>query len=115
MTRETSMLEVVIADRFVTRLRGRLGQPCWPQNRALWLIPCRAVHTLGMAVPIDVVFLRRDGAVLRVISALAPNRVAWCWSAHSVLELAAGGADSHRLTAGRRWPNAPVHFRRWLS
>jgi hypothetical protein len=57
---------------------------------ALWIRPCRAIHTFWLARPIDVLFLDRRLRVARRIDGLAPGRVAWCLAAHSVLELPAG-------------------------
>ena len=107
-------LDVVIADRFAARLKGMLGHRQWPADRLLWLIPCWAVHTFGLKAPIDVAFLARDGTVVRIIAALAPRRVALCWSAHSALELAAGGAHAIDLELRVRWPHRSVSFRRPL-
>lgn len=64
----------------------------------LW--PCRAVHTLGMRVPIDVVFLGAGNRILRHIPALAPNRWAFERHARAVVELPAG------YCADPSWPLA---------
>jgi len=45
---------------------------------------------MGMAWPIDVVFVDKRGRVLRIVPALRPGRAACCWRAWGVLELAAG-------------------------
>ncbi|WP_343928249.1 DUF192 domain-containing protein [Pigmentiphaga daeguensis] len=74
------------------RLRGWLGQVPPAPGDGLWIVPCRAVHTVGMSWPIDVVFVDRRGRVLRIVSALRPGRAACCWRAWGVLELAAGEA-----------------------
>jgi uncharacterized protein len=99
---------VIVANRFGARLRGLFGQAPLPPDRALWLIPCRAVHTVGMRVPIDVAFVARDGTVLRVLSALAPGRVAVCWSAHSAIEMRVGTAAAIGLRNGVRWPHLKI-------
>jgi len=83
-------LSIQRADTVWTRLKGWLGRREINATEALWLSPCRAVHTVGMHVPIDVVFLDARGAVIRVVPALRPRRIAVCWRAASVLELAAG-------------------------
>jgi len=83
-------LSIRTADTFWARMRGWLGRRRLDEGEALWLLPCRAVHTLGMRMPIDVVFLDTRGVVVRVVSALPPGRAALCWRAASVLELAAG-------------------------
>lgn len=87
------------------RMRGLLARPPLPQGAALWLVPCNSVHTLFMRYPIDTIFLDRELRILHVVTALAPWRAAARWSAHSTLELAAGGAAACGLRAGRalRW------------
>ncbi len=73
-----------------------LSNPC-----GLWLRPCNSIHTFGMRYPIDVVFLRADGTVLKVVPALAPWRMARCPGAASTLELRAGLARRLELAPGR--------------
>lgn len=67
---------------------------------ALLLRPCRAVHTLGLRDPIDVVFLGAQNRILRCVPRLAPNRVAIHWQACAVVELPAG------YCTGSSWPSA---------
>jgi hypothetical protein len=46
-----------VAGRFALRLAGLAGLRALPPGRALLLPRCRAVHTAGMRIPIDVAFL----------------------------------------------------------
>jgi len=78
------------ADTFRARAKGLLGVRHLDEGDALWLAPCRAVHTFGMRFAIDVVFLDARGKVLRIVPNLPPYRLAVCLRAASVLELAAG-------------------------
>ena len=86
------------ADRFWKRLRGLSGRRELPRGEALWIIPCRGVHTRGMSFPIDVLFLDGECRVLAVEENLAPGRIAPVrWRARTVLELPAGtvrGSDT---------------------
>jgi uncharacterized protein len=75
------------------RMRGLLGRAALKAGDGLLIKPCNSIHTLGMRYPIDVVFLGRDGAVLRIVRAIKPLRAASCMRARSVLELAAGEAE----------------------
>lgn len=84
-----------------SRLRGLLFQPRLAINEGLCLIPCTAVHTFGMAYPIDVVFLDAHGRVLRCVSALAPRRIALCSGAACAVELVAGYCARHPDYANR--------------
>jgi len=79
------------AETFRARAKGLLGACHLSASEALWLTPCRAVHTVGMRFAIDVVFLDVHGAILRVTHSLPPYRLAYCLRAASVLELAASG------------------------
>lgn len=90
------------AHGFGARLIGWLGRRHLDADAALWLHPCRAVHSIGMRVPIDVVFLDAEGMVLQVVAGLTPGRVAWLRGARSVIELPAGGARRRGLVPGLR-------------
>ena len=80
------------AERWLDRLRGLLGSPPPAPGHALLITPCASVHTAFMRYPIDVVFLNRQGRILKVVEALPPWRAAGCWRARHTLELAAGEA-----------------------
>jgi uncharacterized membrane protein (UPF0127 family) len=86
------------ADSFWKRLRGLGGRREFPPGQALWIIPCRGVHTRGMRFPIDVLFLDSARRVLAMEKNLAPGRFpAVRWRARTVLELPAGtlhGSDT---------------------
>ena len=88
-------LKLVEARSFGARLRGLLWRPALHDGEGLCIAPCRAVHTLGMAAAIDVVFLDAQGAVLRLVPSLPPGRVAWCLRAAMVIELPAGYCRRH--------------------
>jgi uncharacterized membrane protein (UPF0127 family) len=97
-----------LATTFGSRLRGWMGRRWLDPDEALWLVPCRAVHTLGMRMPIDVVFLDDSDVVLRVVAALPPWRACADRHARSVLELPAGGAAARGLRPGVRIAMAEV-------
>jgi len=79
------------ADNFVTRLVGLLKRTTLGPEEALWLMPSKGIHTIGMKFPIDVVFLNKDHQVVGLVSGMAPYRLS---SVHlrsfSVLELPNG-------------------------
>jgi len=79
------------ADTFWMRLRGLTGRSGLNSGEGLWIIPCRGVHTHGMAFSIDVLFLDRDRKVVGVEESLSPGRFAPIrWKARTVLELPPG-------------------------
>ena len=82
---------VGLADAVWTRVRGLLGRPRPRHGEGLMLNPCRAVHTLGMSYPIDVIFLDRDGRVVALYPELRPGRfTAWHSRATFALEVPPG-------------------------
>lgn len=85
------------------RAVGLLGRRSWPRARALWLNPCRAIHTFGMRFDIDAVFLDAEGRVTRVVRRLRPWRTASGGpGTASVLELAGGALPEGWPAAGAR-------------
>src|SRR3546814_8041740 len=79
-----------VARGLFARLLGLWAVPFGPGHDGLLIRPCRAIHTLGLRRPIDVVFLDERGRVLRCHHNLAPNRVAGVWRARMVVELPGG-------------------------
>jgi len=80
------------------RAKGLLGATSLGESEGLLLPICPAVHTFGMRIPIDVVFVRR-GKVVRVVAGLKPWRVAAAL-ADTAVELPAGTAERFDLTSG---------------
>jgi len=111
-TRKPVALSVEVADSRKTRRRGLLGRDSLPADAGLMLIPCAAVHTAFMRFAIDVVFLDRNGCVVRMAPNLAPWRMAACLRAHSVIELPAGRIASAAIKVGDNLYLAPVSERR---
>lgn len=87
-------LHLYRAERFHERLMGVWRRPL-AEHQALWLLPCLAVHTLGLRASLDILFLDVQGRLLRQVDKLAPNRCVWHWAAHSVVELPGGYCQRH--------------------
>jgi uncharacterized protein len=80
--------QIAIADSMISRFVGLLGTRSLAQGSGLLIYPSQGVHTLGMAFPIDVIFLDRDYRVLEFRECLKPFRMTSVnWHAASVLEL----------------------------
>ncbi|MBJ7331260.1 MAG: DUF192 domain-containing protein [Solirubrobacteraceae bacterium] len=77
----------------LARLRGLARLNGLPSDRGLLLTRTRSVHTLGMRFALDLVWLDRRGAVVRVDRAVAPRRHASCRGARAVVEVRAGMGD----------------------
>jgi uncharacterized membrane protein (UPF0127 family) len=98
-TGQTLVPKVRRAGGTIERMVGFLGRRTIGDDEALWFDRCSAVHTMGMHVPIDVVFLDGRGIVLRVVSPAVPWHP-WIAArgARSVLELACGNAARSGVT-----------------
>ena len=83
-----------------TRKRGLLGRMSLAQDHAMVIAPCSAVHTFGMQFPIDVIFAAEDGRVVKIRRGMAPGRMTAALGAFATIEMAAGEAGRHGLTAG---------------
>ncbi len=102
------------ADSFWTRLKGLRGRSGLPEGEALWIIPCRGVHTRGMTFPIDVLFLDRGLRVVGMEERLAPGRFAPVrWRARTVLELPAGTLRQTGTQPGDRIEIQDAEEGRW--
>jgi uncharacterized membrane protein (UPF0127 family) len=101
-TKETWLAtKVRKADSFVTRLVGLLKRRTLGPEEALWLMPSKGIHTIGMKFPIDVVFLSRDNVVLGVVAGMLPFRISGVrLRGYSVLELPSGTIKKSRTEIG---------------
>lgn len=89
------------ADNFVTRLVGLLKRSHLGPEEALWLMPSKGIHTIGMKFPIDVLFLNKQNHVLQLVSGMAPYRVSSIQlRGYSVLELPNGTIRKSRTEVG---------------
>lgn len=91
----------VVAEATTRRVRmlGLARLDDLPAAWGLWFPRCRSVHTFGMRFPLDLIWLGRDGEVVRVDRDLPRRRNATCRGARSVVEVRAGEADAF-LAAG---------------
>ena len=92
----------LVADGPWLRAKGLLGRSDLPADEGILLRPASSIHMFFMRFSIDAVFLSRDLIVLRVVSDLAPWRMASRLRAHSVLEVAVGTCERAGLREGDR-------------
>ena len=83
-----------------TRRTGLLGRTALPQDTVLAIAPTNAIHTFGMQFPIDVLFISRDGTVIKRVLNLKCGRIAAALRAFAVLEFAAGHPAVARTGVG---------------
>ncbi|MDQ2775098.1 MAG: DUF192 domain-containing protein [Acidobacteriota bacterium] len=93
---------VVVAGTSAARKKGLLGVNGLQNGAGLWIAPCEAIHTVGMKMPIDVIFLDRELRVCKLASGVRPWRVSISLKAHSVLELEAGAIPRSNTHIGDR-------------
>lgn len=83
------------------RMRGLLGRDGLDPDCAMWIHPCKSIHTFGMRFTIDAAFLDGDGRVIRTYPSLVPSRLTRVvWRAAGVLELAAGVLEASGTRTG---------------
>lgn len=94
---------VLIADRWWHRLRGLLGRRRPAEGDGILLVPCRAVHTIGLGYPLDVLFLDREGEVVATYPGLRPRRFTrFHGTAEYALEVPAGTIEATGTGVGDR-------------
>jgi len=91
-TRGTVLAErVTVAESLLARTRGLLGTNALPAGHGLLIRPCRQVHSFFMRYALDLVFVDRQGQVVRTLAGFTPNWISPLVSrAAAVLELPAG-------------------------
>lgn len=83
------------------RLLGLMGRSEEEIGAGLLIRSCRSVHTFGMRVPIDVVFVDRLRRITRVYHQLPPRRMVWGGRrSKDVIELRPGAAKRLDLNPG---------------
>lgn len=95
--------QIGYADTWLSRLVGLLSESSLQKHEALWLRPCKSVHTIGMRFSIDVVFLDKHNRIRKLGESVKPFR--FCKAAkgtHSVLEFPSGIIQSAGLQRGDR-------------
>ena len=85
-------LRVAEAHTRAARLKGLAKLDAMPESAALHIPKCRSVHTFTMRFPRDLIWLARDGSVIRIDENVPPRRLRTCVKARSVVEANAGCA-----------------------
>lgn len=94
-TRGTTLADrAIFANDSKTRREGLLKRTEFPAGEGLMISPCEAIHMFGMKFAIDVVFYDRKNVVRKVVHSIPKNRIAFCFSASTALELPSGTAIS---------------------
>jgi uncharacterized protein len=87
-------LTMIVARSFRERRRGLAKMTALPPGYGLRILKCNSIHTFGMRFALDLVWLGRDGRIVRVDHGVRARRMKLCIRARSVVETAAGGGDA---------------------
>jgi uncharacterized membrane protein (UPF0127 family) len=85
---KTNSLDIRVSKSFFSRAVGLLRRQPLAYRDALWLKPCRSIHTFGMREPLSVLFLDANNEPLEWIYKAIPKRIYRVRGAASVIEMA---------------------------
>lgn len=89
------------ADTHLARLKGLLGRLRLKSDQGIWVIPSQGVHTFGVLVPIDLIYLDSEHRVIHTIESLGSFRIGPIRrNCTSVLELPARTIYSSQTQVG---------------
>ncbi len=91
---------ISLANTFGKRLKGLLGTDLLPFGHGLLITPCSSVHTFGMSYPIDVLFIDKNGKILKIVENMSSGKMSMALSSRYVLELPAGTAQQTACSIG---------------
>src|SRR3954447_6338808 len=75
-TRESFLsLRVAAADTHFTRLKGLLGRMRLKSDEGIWVIPSQGVHTIGVLVAVDLIYLDSDHRVIHLLESFGSFRI----------------------------------------
>jgi len=92
-----------VARQYFERLRGLLGTTHLDRGEGILLEHCSSIHTIGMSMTIDVVFLDQEDHIKRICHAVRPGKIRiGTTKTVRTLELASGLARDMNLTINQR-------------
>jgi uncharacterized protein len=75
-TRESFLsLSVAAADTHLARLRGLVGRLRLKSDEGIWVVPSQGVHTIGVLVALDLIYLDSDHRVLHMVESFGSFRI----------------------------------------
>src|SRR5262245_38586313 len=84
------------------RRKGLLGRDSFEKGSAIVIAPTNAIHTFFMRFPIDALFVRRDGVVVKVRRNIPPWRAVGALWAYAVIALPGGTLAADDVRVGVR-------------
>lgn len=92
-----------VADSWWQRLRGLLGVRRFDHPDGLLIPRCSSVHSIGMSIPIDLLYLDQEFEVVKAVSEFKPWRISFGGRrAKQTLELPAGVLERAQIERGQR-------------
>jgi uncharacterized protein len=91
---------IVSAFEPAARRKGLLGRDAFEAGSAMVIAPTNAIHTFWMRFSIDVVFVRRNGTVVKVQRNVPPWRAVVALRSYAVIELPSGTVGPHDINVG---------------
>jgi uncharacterized membrane protein (UPF0127 family) len=85
-----------------TRRTGLLAHQSLPAGTAMIIAPTNAIHTFFMKFAIDVLFVAKDGQIVKMREGLRPWRMAAARRGYGVIEMAVGAIKRCNLVPGDR-------------
>jgi hypothetical protein len=85
-----NVMNVVVGDTFWQRFKGLIGTSFLPETEGLLLCKCNSIHMFGMLYALDIIYLDKDGVILKVVENIKPFQVSCCWKAQDTLEVKRG-------------------------
>lgn len=93
---------VRIPNSFFSKAKGLLGEKSLKSDTGMLFKQCSSIHMVGMKIPLDILFLAKDGTILKCVKNLQPWRAAVCLKATTTLELASGSIERLALRTGMK-------------
>jgi uncharacterized membrane protein (UPF0127 family) len=82
---------------FYHNAKGLLGTKELKENTGMLFKNCNSIHMLGMKIPLDIIFLKEDGTIVKCVNNLKPWKIAFCMKAKMTLELPSGSIKKVKL------------------
>ncbi len=100
-TNEIIVTSVNKSFKLIERMRGLLGEKDMPKDSALWISPCRSIHTFFMQFPIDALFVDKNLRVVSCFDSIPSGRIIFGGkTSHSVFEMKSNKLKNHKLNKG---------------
>jgi uncharacterized membrane protein (UPF0127 family) len=101
-TRECFLsLGITAAATTFARLRGLIGRLTLKSDEGIWVVPSSGIHTLGVLVPLDLIYLDENHRVIHLVEHFPTFRIAPIRAqSESVLELATHTIYSSQTQVG---------------